>query len=156
MENINLENLKIEPFSIKHIEDVTSIHSKVLDGWSMKGLIGDLANQSTESYVAVYEGRALGFCSFITTEDAELVFICTHPLCRRQGVGEKLLREAIVALPKTVNSIVLEVRSQNEPAIKMYEKMGFVTLGKRKNFYSFPEDDAIVMELIKGGVMNLN
>ena len=146
MENINLENLKIEPFSIKHIEDVTYIHSKVLDGWSMKGLIGDLANQSTESYVAVYEGRALGFCSFIATEDAELVFICTHPLCRRQGIGEKLLREAIV----------LEVRSQNEPAIKMYEKMGFVTLGKRKNFYSFPEDDAIVMELIKGGVMNLN
>ena len=156
MEKINLENIVVEPFSINHIEDVTSIHSQVLDGWSMKGLIGDLANEATESYVATYEGRAVAFCSFIATEDAELVFICTHPVCRRQGIGEKLLRESIMALPKTVNSIVLEVRSQNEPAIKMYEKMGFVTLGKRKNFYSFPEDDAIVMELIKGGVMDLN
>ena len=156
MENINIENVTVEPFSINHIEDVTSIHSKVLDGWSMKGLIGDLANQATESYVAVYEGKAVAFCSFIATEDAELLFVCTHPLYRRQGIANKLLYEAIVALPKTVNSIVLEVRSQNEPAIKMYEKMGFVTLGKRRNFYSFPEDDAIVMELIKGGVMDLN
>ena len=156
MENIKLEKLVIEPFTINHIEDITSIHSQVMDGWSMKGLIGDLANDATESYVAVYEGKAVAFCSFIATEDAELVFMCTHTLYRRQGIGEKLLYEAIKALPKTVNSIVLEVRSKNEPAIKLYEKMGFETLGKRKNFYSFPEDDAIVMQLNKGGVKNLN
>jgi len=156
MENINLENIIIEPFSIKHIEDVTSIHSQVLDGWSMKGLIGDLANDSTESYVAMYEGKAVAFCSFIATEDAELVFVCTHPLYRQQGIGHKLLSESIKALPTSVNSIVLEVRSKNEPAINLYKKMGFETLGKRRNFYSFPEDDAIVMELIKGGVMGLN
>ena len=156
MEKINLENIIIEPFSINYIEDVTSIHSQVLDGWSMKGLIGDLANDATESYVAVYEGKAIAFCSFIATEDAELVFICTHPLYRQQGVAYKLLYDAIIALPTSVNSIVLEVRSQNQPAIRLYEKMGFAVLGKRKNFYSFPEDDAIVMELIKGGVMDLN
>ena len=156
MEKINLENIVVEQFSINHIEDVTSIHSQVLDGWSMKGLIGDLANEATESYVATYEGRAVAFCSFIATEDAELVFICTHPLCRRQGIAEKLLHNAIIALPKTVNSIVLEVRSKNDAAINLYKKMGFETLGKRRNFYSFPEDDAIVMELIKGGIMGLN
>lgn len=156
MENILLEKVIIEPFTINHIEDVTTIHSQVLDGWSMKGLIGDLANESTESYVAVYNGKAVGFCSFIATEDAELVFICTHPLYRQQGIGQKLLFESIKALPTSVNSIVLEVRSQNDAAINLYKKMGFVTLGKRRGFYSFPEDDAIVMELSKGGVKALN
>ena len=68
MENIKLEKLVIEPFTINHIEDITSIHSQVMDGWSMKGLIGDLANDATESYVAVYEGKAVAFCSFISTE----------------------------------------------------------------------------------------
>ena len=37
-----------------------------------------------------------------------------------------------------------------------YKKMGFEMLGKRRNFYSFPEDDAIVMQLNKGGVKELN
>lgn len=156
MEKISLEKVNIEPFTINHIEDVTSIHSQVLDGWSMKGLIGDLANDSTQSYVAVYGGKAVAFCSFIATEDAELVFVCTHPLYRQQGVANKLLHDAIVDLPASVNSIVLEVRSQNTPAINLYTKMGFTTLGKRRGFYSFPEDDAVVMELTKGGVMGLN
>lgn len=156
MEKISLEKVNIEPFTINHIEDVTSIHSQVLDGWSMKGLIGDLANDSTQSYVAVYGGKAVAFCSFIATEDAELVFVCTHPLYRQQGIANKLLHDAIVDLPASVNSIVLEVRSQNTPAINLYTKMGFTTLGKRRGFYSFPEDDAVVMELTKGGVMGLN
>ncbi len=156
MEKISLEKVIIEPFTINHIEDVTSIHSQVLDGWSMKGLIGDLANDSTKSYVAVCDGKAVAFCSFIATEDAELVFVCTHPLYRQQGIAHKLLHDAIVALPASVNSVVLEVRSQNEPAINLYTKMGFTTLGKRRGFYSFPEDDAVVMELTKGGVKDLN
>ncbi len=156
MEKISLEKVIIEPFTINHIEDVTSIHSQVLDGWSMKGLIGDLANDSTKSYVAVYGGKAVAFCSFIATEDAELVFVCTHPLYRQQGIANKLLHDAIVDLPTSVNSIVLEVRSQNAPAINLYTKMGFTTLGKRRGFYSFPEDDAVVMELTKGGVKDLN
>ena len=156
MEKINLDEVIIQPFSLKHIEDVTSIHSRVLDGWTMKGLIGDLANDATESYVAVYNEKAVAFCSFIATDDAELVFVCTHSLYRRQGIAYKLLNQAILALPATVNSVVLEVRSQNTPAISLYEKMGFVTLGKRRGFYSFPEDDAIVMELTKGGVKNLD
>ena len=156
MDRINLDDVTIQPFSIKHIEDVTSIHSQVLDGWTMKGLIGDLANDATESYVAVHNGKSVAFCSFIATEDAELIFVCTHPLYRQQGIANKLLHTAIKALPTTVNSIVLEVRSQNAAAISLYEKMGFTTLGKRRNFYSFPDDDAIVMELVKGGVRNLD
>lgn len=156
MENIKLENIKIEPFSIRHIEDATSIHSQVLDGWSMKSLISDLANDSTWSYVATHNGRTVAFCSFIVTDDAELVFVCTHQLCRQKGIATHLLDTAIRDLPTHVNSVVLEVRSQNTPAIRMYEKMGFVKLGLRKGFYSTPADDAIVMELSKGGVKALD
>ena len=157
MEKINLENVKIEPFSIKHIEDVTTIHSQVLDGWSMKSLIGDLANDSTWSYVAMYGGKAVAFCSFIVTDDAELVFVCTHPLYRGQGIATKLMTDTIVQeLPVGITRVVLEVRSKNEAAINLYEKLRFVKLGIRKNFYSTPADDAIVMELYKDGVKELD
>ncbi|MBQ7903452.1 MAG: GNAT family N-acetyltransferase, partial [Oscillospiraceae bacterium] len=79
-----------------------------------------------------------------------------HQLCRQKGIATHLLDTAIRDLPTHVNSVVLEVRSQNTPAIRMYEKMGFVKLGLRKGFYSTPADDAIVMELSKGGVKALD
>lgn len=157
MEKINLENVKIEPFSIRHIEEVTTIHSQVLDGWSMKSLIGDLANDSTASYVAVYDGKPVAFCSYVVTDDAELVFICTHQAYRGQGIASKLLMDTIVLeLPVGINRVVLEVRSKNEAAISLYEKHKFVKLGLRKNFYSSPADDAVVMELYKDGVKELD
>lgn len=157
MENILLKNIKIQPFEVKHIEDVTEIHSQVMDGWSMKGLISDLANTSTQSYVATYDDRALAFCSYLVTDDAELVFVCTHQAFRSQGIATKLLVETIInSLPSGIKKVVLEVRSKNETAIGLYEKLGFVKLGIRKNFYSTPADDAVVMELTKGGVKELD
>lgn len=157
MENTLTENIKIEPFGVKHIEDVTEIHSQVLDGWSMKGLISDIANHSTQSYVATYDGRALAFCSYLVADDAELVFVCTHQSFRGQGIATKLLKNTMEEkLPEHIKSVVLEVRSQNEAAIGLYEKIGFEKLGIRKNFYSTPSDDAVVMEFTKGGAKELN
>lgn len=157
MEKILIENITVEPFSIKYVEDVTEIHSNVLDGWSMKSLIGDLANTATHSFVAVYGGRALGFCSYLVVDDAELIFVCTHPSFRGQGIATKLLTDTIVNyIPVGITRIVLEVRSKNDSAIGLYEKLGFVKLGTRKGFYSTPSDDAIVMELDKFGVKELD
>ena len=155
MEGFDIDKVTVEPFTIQYIADVREIHYPVLDGWSMKSLISDLANNSTMSYIAVYEGRALGFCSYLVTDDAELQFICTHQMYRRQGICSKLLTETIGKLPPHINSIVLEVRSQNDEAIQLYKKLGFQYLGTRRNFYTTPIDDALVMEYTKG-VKELN
>ena len=65
---------------------------------------------------------------------------------RRQGVGRRLLETAISkASAMGVTSITLEVRSQNHAAISLYEKLGFVSCGLRKNYYHKPTDDALVM-----------
>ena len=144
-----MENILILPFSEKYLADVAYIHSQVLDGWSESGLAGDIANDTTHSYVAVCENKAVAFCSFLVVDDAELLFVCTHPEYRQKGIANKLLDYAIGVLPQGINSVILEVRSQNTAAIKLYEKMGFATLGKRKKFYSFPEDDDIVIGMEK-------
>lgn len=156
MESLLLKSLKIEPFTIKHIEDVSEIHFQVLDGWSMKSLISDIANSATKSYVAEYDGRALAFCSYLVTDDAELLFICTHPSFRQQGIAKKLLSETMQMLPENIKNIVLEVRSKNESAISLYKSLGFKELGVRKGMYTIPVDDAIVMEYTKGGVKELD
>lgn len=152
----NTDFIKIEPFSIKYLEEIGEIHYQVADGWSLKGLIGDLANNATKSYVAIIDDKAVGFCSYLVTDDAELEFVCTHPNYRHRGVASKLLSDTIKAMPFEINKIVLEVRSKNDIAIEMYKKLGFEELGKRKNFYSSPNDDAIVMEKNRGGTKELD
>lgn len=46
---------------------------------------------------------------------------------------------------KGAQRIFLEVRSRNDPAIGLYQKQGFRTIGTRKNYYQYPQDDALVM-----------
>ena len=59
-------------------------------------------------------------------------------------------------MPREIYRVVLEVRSQNENAIKLYEKLGFDKLGIRKRFYSSPADDAVVMEKNRNGAKELD
>jgi ribosomal-protein-alanine N-acetyltransferase len=54
----------------------------------------------------------------------------------------------LTALPEITNSIFLEVRESNSPAIGLYKKFGFVKISIRKNFYSFPDENAVVMQKI--------
>lgn len=71
---------------------------------------------------------------------------------RRKGIGSLLLdefRKRVV--DRNSSEIWLEVRSLNEPAIKFYLSKGFIRRGMRKNFYSNPADDAVVMSLTLHG-----
>ena len=142
-------DITIEKFAPRHLTDVAAIHSLVNDGWSQTGLKDDMENPTTHSFVALAGGRAVAFCSYLVTFDAELLFVCTHPDMRGKGVATKLLTQSMAALPQEITNIVLEVRSKNTPALALYKKLGFTSLGLRKNFYSFPQDDAVVMELVK-------
>ena len=65
---------------------------------------------------------------------------------RRQGIGRGLIEALIYeANALGITSLTLEVRSKNHAAISLYEKLGFVTCGHRKNYYRNPIDDALVM-----------
>ena len=141
-----MDNIVIEKFSVEHLPAVAEIHSMVNDGWSENSLAGDIDNDSTCSFVAIADGRVAAVCSYLVTFDAELIFVCTHPDMRGRGIAAKLLTETMSSLPEGISTTVLEVRSKNEPALALYNKLGFEKLGLRKNFYSNPQDDAVVME----------
>ncbi len=150
MEEFDIGQVEIIPFTLKYLEDVREIHYPIMDGWSMKGIISDFANTSTVSCIAVLGGRALGFISYLLGDNAYMQFVCTHQMYRRRGIATKLITQTIEGMPEQINSVVLEVRSRNEEAINLYKKLGFATLGTRKDIYTTPLDDALVMEYTKG------
>ncbi len=80
--------------------------------------------------------------------ESELLRICVEKNARRGGIGGKLLTEGLkLAKEDGAEKMFLEVRSKNDPAKALYEKAGFKEVGVRKNYYSDPQDDAVIMVL---------
>ena len=78
--------------------------------------------------------------------EAYITNIAVFPEYRRQGVAQKLLQKAIDgAKSRDCVFITLEVRKSNSNAIALYEKLDFKNVGERKNFYTNPTENAIIM-----------
>lgn len=78
-------------------------------------------------------------------DEAELITIGVHPEARGAGIAIAMLGIMENEIKKIgVNKIFLEVSHINEPAIKLYEKCGFVTVGRRNKYY-YDGSDAILM-----------
>ena len=70
---------------------------------------------------------------------------------RRRGIGATLLTRILAeARRRKANAAFLEVRSANQAAQALYEKSGFQAIARRANYYSEPQEDAVVMSLVLG------
>lgn len=81
-------------------------------------------------------------------DEGHILNVAVHPDFRRTGIGECLMRECIDHFSeKGAKYAILEVRSTNRGAIKLYEKLSFKPIGIRRGYYSDTGEDAIVMML---------
>ena len=88
-----------------------------------------------------------GFCAFwLVIDQAHINNLAVLPELRGQGIGTQLL-EAVIAEAAHLGAILLtlEVRQSNEPALRLYEKAGFYREGVRKNYYTNPIEDALIL-----------
>ena len=75
----------------------------------------------------------------------ELENIAVAPDTRRQGIGERLLNALLTRAKETNSEVVfLQVRESNTAAMRLYEKAGFHQTGRRKSYYTQPQEDAIL------------
>lgn len=92
----------------------------------------------------------------ISSEESHLLNIGIKKEQRGLGLGEGLLKKMIIAAEVMGSKkIILEVRISNQSAYRLYEKIGFEEIGKRKNYYRLPEgrEDAYVMaKSLKKGI----
>jgi len=90
-------------------------------------------------------------CGFVIIrrmgDEGELLQIAVDKAARRHGVADVLMESALFyAGMNFLESVFLEVRAGNTAAISLYEKHGFLTVRTRKDYYSDPVEDGIVME----------
>ena len=117
------------------------------DPWSEKSIASELDNALSLWLVAVEDDTVIGYVGSQTVLGwSDMMNVAVHPDHRRKGVGEKLVTVLEEALKeKESTCLTLEVRASNEPAKSLYEKMGFTEVGRRKNYYRNPKEDALIM-----------
>ena len=99
--------------------------------------------------VAEQDGAVAGYVGCQTVlDEGYITNVAVSPACRRQGIGRALVGAlASHARGQGLSFVTLEVRASNAPALALYEGAGFRRVGVRKNFYTAPAEDAVLMTL---------
>ena len=99
--------------------------------------------------VAERDGQAIGYVGCQTVlDEGYITNVAVSPDFRRQGIGRQLIQALTErAQQAQLAFVTLEVRASNAPAIALYTAAGYEPVGRRKNFYRDPTEDAILMTL---------
>ncbi|MBR5246267.1 MAG: ribosomal protein S18-alanine N-acetyltransferase [Clostridia bacterium] len=114
--------------------------------WSEQSLRDELTNETARFYVLRDSENLLGYIGANNIcNEVYITNVAVNGNCRGKGYGQKLVKHLIKqSEAEKAFFITLEVRKSNENAIKLYEKCGFKLIGERKNFYSKPQEDALI------------
>lgn len=115
--------------------------------WSEATFRGLLRRSDADLFVAEDDGLILGYAAFWAVLDqGELGNVSVEPGSRRRGIGERLIAAVLQrAQERGVREVYLEVRVSNRGAQTLYERFGFAEVGRRRNYYLEPIEDALVM-----------
>ena len=120
--------------------------------WSERSL-ELLCSESAFGFAITVGDAVIAYGGMMTVlDEGQITNIATHPDCRRQGLAGSVLRALLdEARTRGIASVTLEARVSNAAAIALYEKFGFVAVGKRPRFYTQPTEDALIMQLEMNG-----
>ena len=139
---------RIVDVSAEHITQIEEIERECFSRpWTAEQLSGQMRNAQHEFIAAVDDDKVLGYVGLMYVLDEGYISnVAVHPEARRQGIGDALIDAlAVKAKELELAFLTLEVRESNAPAIALYAKHGFHPVGKRKNYYDAPKEDAVLM-----------
>ena len=139
---------RIVDVSAEHIRQIEEIERDCFSRpWTAEQLKSQMRDEQHEFIAAVYGSRVLGYVGLMYVLDEGYISnVAVHPDARRQGIGDALIDAlAAKAAELELAFLTLEVRESNAPAIALYAKHGFHPVGKRKNYYDAPKEDAVLM-----------
>ena len=138
----------IRDMTVADVDEVYAIEKETFsDPWSKTSFLESIAEPSNHYLVAIVEGIVAGYCSYWGVAGEGYIYnVAVKTSHLRQGIGIRMLKELIIqAVGRGIGSLTLEVRQSNVAAINLYKKLGFTEAGVRKDFYTKPVENAIIM-----------
>ncbi len=141
-------NFEIVPLQSCHIDAVYELEKECFGNpWSREDLAAQPSNENSRFLVAASGDEVCGYIGvYELFESCEVANLAVKKEFRRKGIAKALLNEAIEgAKSRKREFITLEVRPSNTAALGLYESLGFEKAGMRKDFYSSPVEDALIL-----------
>ncbi len=145
--------LLLEPAGLSDLEAVIEIERASFSSpWTEKMLRAEIEGNPFARFVLARRRRdreILGYvCYWLVFDELRLMNVAVAPPVRRRGIARMLVDHALAeGRSQGVRRMTLEVRASNEPALRLYGRFGFERTAVRKDYYSDPKEDAILMEL---------
>jgi ribosomal-protein-alanine N-acetyltransferase len=144
-------NVKIRRMTLADVAAVSAIDQMSFTlPWPERSFRYEVSeNPTARCWVAEVDGQIAGMLVlWFIVDEAHIATIATHPNLRRKGIGEQLLRHALLAVrDEGAKRAFLEVRVSNLAAQALYRKYGFVVDGIRPRYYKDNNEDALLMSL---------
>ena len=142
-------HVRIVPMNADHLDEVAELERICFSTpWSRNMLAEELDNLLSAFLVALDDrDRVVGYAGVqVILDEGYITNIAVRPECRQQGIAGKLLQVFLdFAQANQLAFLTLEVRASNHTAIMLYGSRGFRSVGRRKNYYEHPKEDAIIM-----------
>lgn len=141
----------VRPMREEDIEGVVAIENETFSiPWSAKSFLDACKEEYNIYLVCEIEGEIAGYCGLWTVMgEGNITNMAVAQKYRKHGIGTALMQAMeMLGQKMDVSIFFLEVRAGNVAAQKLYEKMGYREIGRRKGFYEKPKEDALVMSKI--------
>ena len=149
--------VEIRNLTLEDIASVAEIERLCFDEpWSENSL-RLLLDEKNVGIVAIIDGQVVAYGGLVTVlDEGQITNIATHPDYRRLGLAKKIMTAIDeFSLKNGISYLSLEVREQNTAARSLYSLCGWQNVGIRKNFYTRPRDNAVIMikDFTKGNLI---
>jgi ribosomal-protein-alanine N-acetyltransferase len=143
-----MKHYQLLPMDRTHLLDVAALERECFTTpWTEEMLAEELYNDTASFLVAqADDGEVLGYAGLhVVLDEGYIDNIAVKAKYRRLGVAGELLGAFLRFGQANLAFLTLEVRPSNKPAIAFYLKHGFAQVGRRRDYYDKPREDAILM-----------
>lgn len=147
---MNLTDIEITLADVAHAPDIFEIEKQSFSvPWSIKSIEDFLKNPDAICIVAKLD-KVVGYVGmYEVCGEGDITNVAVARDYRGHGIASLLITALIQeAERRSLSKLMLEVRGTNQPALNLYKKYGFTQVGIRKNYYTNPKEDAILMDKI--------
>ena len=142
--------IRLRPMALADLPAVMVLEEELFapDTWTAAMYREELAQTGTRHYlVAEDDGAVAGYAGLIAyADEAHVATIGVARARQGEGIGALLLDALLIEADRRSPVVLLEVRADNERAIGLYQRRGFVEIGRRRRYYQPSGTDAVVMK----------
>ena len=138
--------MNIEKARPENIDQMLKIEKKAfVSHWSKQTFIDELFSENGHYIAAIENGKIIGYTGYrYVSEEAHITTLAVDKKSRKKGIGTALIGQLIKdAKAQGLKKLYLDVRQSNIPAQKIYRKLGFKVIDRRREYYQHPQEDSL-------------